>query len=81
MRTTINLDDDVAAAVRRLQDEAGLGVSQAVNRLARAGLAVKPTRTRFRQRTARLDLRSSSRPEERCACSAGTTRASRSPSG
>lgn len=57
MRTTINLDDDVAAAVRRLQDEAGLGVSQAVNRLARAGLAVKPTRTRFRQRTARLDLR------------------------
>jgi hypothetical protein len=56
MRTTVNLDDDVAAAVRRLRDERGLGVSQAVNRLARAGLTVKPARSAFRQRSAPLDL-------------------------
>ena len=56
MRTTVDLDDDVAAAVRRLRNERGIGVSEAVNRLARVGLTVKPTRSRFRQRTARLDL-------------------------
>lgn len=56
MRTTVDLDDDVAAAVRRLRAERGIGVSEAVNRLARVGLTVKPTRSRFRQRTARLDL-------------------------
>jgi len=56
MRTTVNLDDDVAAAVRRLRDERGIGVSEAVNRLARVGLMVKPARSRFRQRTARLGL-------------------------
>lgn len=56
MRTTVNLDDDVAAAVRRLRDERGIGVSEAVNRLARIGLTVKPARSRFRQRSARLAL-------------------------
>lgn len=56
MRTTVNLDDDVAAAVQRLRQERGIGVSEAVNRLARVGLTVKPTRSRFRQRSARLRL-------------------------
>jgi Arc/MetJ family transcription regulator len=57
MRTTVNLDDDVAAAVQRLRAERGLGVSEAVNRLARAGLTVRPARSAFRQRTAPLDLK------------------------
>ena len=38
MRTTINLDDDVASEVARLRRERGLGLSEAVNELARAGL-------------------------------------------
>ena len=43
MRTTINLDDDVASAVARLQRERGLGLSAAVNSLARAGLQASRT--------------------------------------
>lgn len=50
MRTTIDLDDDVAAAVRRLRETGGLGLSAAVNQLARAGLRTKPARESFRQR-------------------------------
>lgn len=50
MRTTIDLDDDVAAAVRRLRETGGLGLSAAVNQLARAGLRDKPDREPFRQR-------------------------------
>ena len=50
MRTTIDLDDDVAAAVRRLREAGGLGLSAAVNQLARAGLRDKPDREPFRQR-------------------------------
>lgn len=57
MRTTVNLDDDVAVAIERLRHEQGLGVSEAVNRLARAGLRQKPRRTLFRQRTASLGLK------------------------
>ena len=45
MRTTINLDDDVASEVARLQRERGLGRSAAVNALARAGFHA--TRTDF----------------------------------
>lgn len=57
MRTTVTLDRDVAAAVRRLQREQGIGVSEAIDRLVRAGLAVKATRARFEQRSADLGLR------------------------
>lgn len=57
MRTTVNLDDDVAAAVERLRQERHLGMSAAVNELVRAGLAVRPRRQRFRQRTTDLGLR------------------------
>lgn len=39
MRTTINLDPDVEAAVRKLRKERGMGLSEAVNELARTGLS------------------------------------------
>lgn len=51
MRTTISLDQDVAAALRQLRPREGIGVSEAINRIARAGLTEKPTRKPFRQRT------------------------------
>ncbi len=38
MRTTVVLEDDVAAAVERLRREGSIGLSEAVNRLVRAGL-------------------------------------------
>jgi hypothetical protein len=57
MRTTVNLDDDVAAAVDRLRRERSIGLSEAVNELARAGLRVKAVPRPFRQRTADLGLR------------------------
>ena len=58
MRTTIRLDDDVAAAVERLRRERGLGLSEAANELIRAGLRRRtPRARRFRQRTEALGLR------------------------
>ncbi len=59
MRTTIRLDDDVAAAAQRLSREEHIGLGEAVNRLVRAGLRPgrsKPRRP-FQQRTAKLGLR------------------------
>lgn len=60
MRTTVSLDDDVVAAVQRMRAERNIGLSEAVNELARAGLAVPSQRTRFIQRTfpmgARIDV-------------------------
>ena len=57
MRTTITLDDDVAAAVAQLRRERGIGVSQAVNGLARAGLTVKSSKAPFRQRSVSIGLK------------------------
>ena len=58
MRTTINLDSDVLAEVERLRRETSLGISEAVNQLARRGLAVQDTATtRFVQRTEPLGIR------------------------
>lgn len=57
MRTTVTLDDDVVTAVSELKRERGLGVSEAVNQLARRGLTLKPKEKPFRQRTARLGLK------------------------
>jgi Arc/MetJ family transcription regulator len=57
MRTTLSLDDDVAAAVQRLREERHIGLSDAVNELIRAGLAAPARRVAFRQRTAGLGLR------------------------
>lgn len=51
MRTTVTLDEDVAAAVAQLRRERGLGVSAALNELARRGLVGRPTRRPFRQAT------------------------------
>ncbi|WP_420618042.1 ribbon-helix-helix domain-containing protein [Candidatus Poriferisocius sp.] len=44
MRTTVTLADDVAAAVQGLRREEGIGMSEAVNRLVRDGLA-RPAET------------------------------------
>lgn len=38
MRTTLTLDDEVSAAIERIRRDEGLGLSEAVNRLAKAGL-------------------------------------------
>ena len=52
MRTTVNLADDVAAAVEKIRRERSAGISEVVNELVRAGLASeeKP-RTQFRQQS------------------------------
>jgi hypothetical protein len=58
VRTTIRLDDDVAAVAQRLSREEHIGIGEAVNRLARAGLRAGRSRRRsFRQRTADMGLR------------------------
>jgi hypothetical protein len=57
MRTTVTLSKDVAAAVRRVQREEGVGVSEAVNRLARRGLTQRQERPRYVQPTGDLGLR------------------------
>ena len=58
MRTTIRLDDDVAAAAQHLSQQEHIGLGEAVNRLARAGLRTGRSKPRsFRQRTADLGLR------------------------
>ncbi len=56
MRSTFVLDDDVAAEVERLRRSEGIGISEAVNRLARAGM-VRPRRTPYRHRSADIGLR------------------------
>jgi hypothetical protein len=55
MRTTVTLDDDVAAEVARVRREQGVGVSDAINQLVRSGLR-RPPRRSFRQRTTRIGL-------------------------
>ncbi|MGH9102565.1 MAG: CopG family transcriptional regulator [Acidimicrobiales bacterium] len=57
MRTTIALDDDVAAAVGRLRQERSAGLSEVVNDLVRAGLRASSSRPTFRQRSTHLGLR------------------------
>ena len=41
MRTTVRLDPEVAAAAERLRRERNIGLGEAVNELARAGLALR----------------------------------------
>jgi predicted transcriptional regulator len=57
MRTTVTLDDDVAAAVRQLREDRHIGVSEAINELARAGLRRRRERQVFRQDSVDLGLR------------------------
>ncbi len=42
MRTTLSLDDDVAAAIRHRRETRGTGLKQEINDLLRAGLAAQP---------------------------------------
>jgi hypothetical protein len=57
MRTTVNLDEDVAAAVERLRREKGLGLSEAVNQLTRSGLAAVPQEYHYVHRIYPMGLR------------------------
>ncbi|MHB8571531.1 MAG: CopG family transcriptional regulator [Candidatus Dormibacteria bacterium] len=61
MRTTVNLDSDVAAAVERQRRARHEGLSEAINRLVRLGLRRSQAAPAFVQRTAsmgeaRIDL-------------------------
>ena len=57
MRTTVTLADDVAAAVERLRKDRGLGLSEALNELARAGMTRTAKRPQFKQQTHSLGLK------------------------
>ena len=63
MRTTITLDADVEALVRRLMRERGLSFKQAVNQAIRSGLAPDARPERFR--TPSRDMGSPSVPLEK----------------
>lgn len=61
MRTTVTLSDDVVAAVEQLRRARSIGVSEAINELARNGMLTRRERRPFVQRThdmgeARVDL-------------------------
>jgi len=51
MRTTVTLADDVAAAVEKRRRERGVGLSDAVNDLVRAGLSSERSTKPFRQKS------------------------------
>jgi hypothetical protein len=51
MRTTLNLADDVAAALEKVRRERSIGLSEAVNDLVRAGLVQQRSSKPFRQKT------------------------------
>lgn len=57
MRTTITVADDVYAEMERLRREEGLGPSEALNRLARRGMAGKGARTDYVHSSAPIGLR------------------------
>jgi Arc/MetJ family transcription regulator len=54
VRTTINLDDDVASEVAKLRRERGLGLSEAVNELVRAGLRSPTTDYTYQHPTRKM---------------------------
>jgi hypothetical protein len=58
MRTTVDLDDDTAAAIERLRRREGIGLSEAVNRLVRQALVGRAASepVHFTQRTAPLGV-------------------------
>lgn len=57
MRTTVKLSPEVAAAVARLRHERGIGVSEALDELARRGLRERPEARSFVQDVSPLGLR------------------------
>lgn len=55
MRTTVSLEPDVAAELDRVRRSEGIGLSEAINRLVRSGMAApREGKSRFVQRTAAL---------------------------
>lgn len=57
MRTTVRLDPEVAAAAEEMRRKRHIGLGEAVNELARAGLARRQRATPFRQRTASVGVK------------------------
>jgi hypothetical protein len=58
MRTTVTLADDVTAELDRLRRERSLGLSEALNELARAGMVrKKEPRKKFVQRTHNVGIK------------------------
>lgn len=57
MRTTVKFDEDTTAAIARIREEKGMGVSEAINHLVRRGLAVPATTAPFRQQTYPLGIK------------------------
>lgn len=57
MRTTVTLEADVAAAIEGLRRSEGLGVSEAVNRLVRDGLAKPASASRYEHTSFHLNQR------------------------
>lgn len=57
MRTTLNLDADVATEVGRLRREEGIGLSEAVNRLVRIGMTAPSELPPYRHETRPLGLK------------------------
>jgi Ribbon-helix-helix protein, copG family len=56
MRTTITLEDDVAAALAQLRRDRSIGLSQAINELIRAGLTAKRPHPPFQQSSQSIGL-------------------------
>lgn len=58
MRTTVVIDSDVAAEIERLRRE-GMGLSEALNLLARRGMTKGATAkpARYRHRTSKIGLK------------------------
>lgn len=56
MRTTVTLDDDTLAIVRRLMRERGISFKKALNDVIREGAEKRPAPTRFTTRTADLGV-------------------------
>lgn len=57
VRTTVRLDDDVAAGAERLRRERHLTLSEAINELARNGLVARPERRLYRQKVRPIGMR------------------------
>ena len=57
VRTTVALADEVAAAVEQLRRSEGIGVSEAINRLVREGLAKPEPTARYVHQSYDLGLK------------------------
>ena len=57
MRTTVTLDDDVAAVVEQRRRAEGTGVSETINRLVREGLAKPGTPSKYVHRSYAMGLK------------------------